>query len=161
MSGSLAGEPYSSSPSPTSIHSGTFHALPTPSKDSGTWEQPSHMLDHPPRHQQSPEPWPRLYLEEPQSHISVHQRPGTACTWRKRNLSYRPRLHQLEEEGHPEAETPPIPTGEKGMGRWYCKNTFKNIKSKIAPPKTSGSTSSRPEYLSADKAEKNTLKIIL
>lgn len=58
------------------------------------------------------QPWPGLYLEEPQNHISVHYRHGPACTQGKSgHLSHRPPLHQLEEEGSPGAQAPPAPAG--------------------------------------------------
>ena len=47
------------------------------------------------------------------------------------------------------------------MVKWQCKNTFNNIKSNIAQPEPSSSTTARPEHPSADEAEENDFKITL
>ena len=39
------------------------------------------------------------------------------------------------------------------MGRQQCKNPLNSIKSKPAPPETSGSATARPQQLNADEAE--------
>ncbi|MGE9805206.1 hypothetical protein ACQP3L_32000, partial [Escherichia coli] len=50
---------------------------------------------------------------------------------------------------------------KKEMCRWQCKNTFNNIKSNMAPPKTNDSTTEIPEHSSIYEAEENNLKITL
>ena len=83
-----------------------------------------------------------------------------ACTWRSYHLRLCPAchthpLHQMEEEGYPEAQVcfTCISTCIDWRKRWVDNN----IRSTTAPPETSGSIIARPEHDHTDEAQDNNL----